>query len=117
MAAADNNSNRFVPIYKVMKDKGLIDKMMFTLCLGTNGGYFQIGGYDGTGFIEDQPTWVPMVSRNSDFYVTLKGMKMNNHEMKGMPQSYRMMIDSGTTFSYFPRPLYDMVETHFRWFC
>jgi hypothetical protein len=50
-ASSDDNSNKFVPIYKVMYEKGLIDKMMFTLCLGRNGGYFQIGGFDGTGFI------------------------------------------------------------------
>jgi hypothetical protein len=85
MAGHGSNSNKFEPIYIVMKNRGLIDKLMFTLCLGTNGGYFQIGGFDGTGFIEAEPTWVPMVSRNSDFFVTLKGMMINNHEMKGFP--------------------------------
>jgi len=28
-----------------------------------------------------------------------------------------MMIDSGTTFSYFPRGVWDLIEAHFRWFC
>ena len=27
------------------------------------------------------------------------------------------MIDSGTTFTYFPRPLFNLIETHFKWFC
>lgn len=42
---------------------------------------------------------------------------MNNHYMKGSDNSYTMMIDSGTTFSYFPEPVYDLIETHFKWFC
>jgi len=100
-----------------MHDDGLIDRVMFTLCLGRNGGYFQIGGFDGTGFIEAEPTWVTMLSRNSDFLVTLNGMSMNNHYIVGSNESYRMMIDSGTTFTYFPRPLYNLIESHFKWFC
>jgi hypothetical protein len=33
---------------------------MFSLCLGKNGGYFQIGGYDGTNHLEDVE-WVPLM--------------------------------------------------------
>jgi hypothetical protein len=40
MSTPYGNSNKFVPIYKVMYDDGLIEKLMFTLCLGKNGGYF-----------------------------------------------------------------------------
>jgi hypothetical protein len=39
-----------VPIYRAMKEQGLIDKKMFTMCLGMNGGYLQLGGYDRQGF-------------------------------------------------------------------
>lgn len=117
MAMSGGNSNKFVPIYKVMYDDGLIEKLMFTLCLGRNGGYFQIGGFDGTGFLETEPAWVPIIDRNSDFIVKLKGVSMNNHFIKGSDSGYRMMIDSGTTFTYFPRPLFNLLETHFEWFC
>jgi hypothetical protein len=44
-------------------------------------------------------------------------MSLNNHVMKGTQNNYRMMIDSGTTFSYFPRPLFDLIKVHFQWFC
>lgn len=40
MAISGSNSNKFTPIYKVMHEKGLIERLMFTLCLGKNGGYF-----------------------------------------------------------------------------
>ena len=35
------------PIFEVMKDEGLVESKMFAICLGKNGGYLQIGGYDG----------------------------------------------------------------------
>jgi hypothetical protein len=58
-----------------------------------------------------------MLERHSDFLLTLKGVSMNNHFMQGSNQSYRVMIDSGTTFSYFPTELFKLIETHFKWFC
>ena len=117
MSTPYGNSNKFVPIYKVMYDDGLIEKLMFTLCLGKNGGYFQMGGFDGTGFLETEPAWVQINDRNADFIINLKGISMNNHFIKGSDSNFKMMIDSGTTFTYFPRQLFNLLETHFRWFC
>ena len=38
--------------------------------------------------------------------------------MKGTEDSkYTMMIDSGTTFTYLPRTLFNLIQTHFKWFC
>lgn len=48
------NLNRFEPIYDVMHEQGIIEKRQFSMCLGKNGGYFQIGGYDKTGHIPRQ---------------------------------------------------------------
>lgn len=39
------------PIFEQMADKGVIDQKTFTLCLGKNGGYFQVGGFDLQGVI------------------------------------------------------------------
>jgi hypothetical protein len=75
-----------------------------------------MGGFDGTGFLESQPAWVPILNRNSDFLVTLKHLSMNNHIIKGTDKNYSVMIDSGTTFSYFPKQLFDLLESHFKWF-
>ena len=59
---------------------------MFSMCLGKNGGYFQMGGYDKTGHIgkdekERDPKWVKLLYRNTDFKVPLRGMKINNIDM------------------------------------
>lgn len=110
-AISSENMNKFVPIYKVMFEQKLIEKLMFTLCLGTNGGYFQLGGFDGTGFLEKEPAWIPILNKNSDFVVRLNSVYMNNHLMKGSEGNrYTMMIDSGTTFTYLPRNLWQIIQ-------
>lgn len=53
MARSPGTNNLFTPLYEVMFTEGLTEKKMFSLCLGKNGGYAQIGGYDGQGHLED----------------------------------------------------------------
>ena len=53
-------SHHMKPIFDVMKDNHLIEKRQFTLCLGKDGGYFQIGGHDGTRMLEEIQ-WVPLL--------------------------------------------------------
>jgi hypothetical protein len=48
MTRAATASTHMRPIFDVMFEQKLIEKKMFTLCLGKDGGYFQIGGYDST---------------------------------------------------------------------
>ena len=47
-----------------MKEQGIIEKRTFSMCLGKNGGYFQMGGYDKTGHLDDEAnsdvTWMLM---------------------------------------------------------
>lgn len=43
-----------------MFEQKLIEKRMFSICLGKNGGYSQIGGFDGQGHLE-KVTWIPML--------------------------------------------------------
>lgn len=56
----------FEPIYNVMHREGIIDERVFSLCLGKNGGYAQIGGYDGQGHIiaNEDIIWVPLISQS-----------------------------------------------------
>jgi Eukaryotic aspartyl protease len=46
MTRAASTSPHMRPIFDVMYEQKIIEKRMFSLCLGKNGGYFQIGGYD-----------------------------------------------------------------------
>lgn len=52
MARGGGSSNLFTPIYDVLYNAGLIEKRVFSLCMGKNGGYFQLGGSTGLGNLE-----------------------------------------------------------------
>ena len=92
------------------------------MCLGKNGGYFQIGGYDKTGHLGESEAdkelhWIKMLNRNDDFKVPLRGLMMNNHKMKGSSSQKVAFVDSGTTFTYLNLANYNAIKTHFEWFC
>lgn len=82
---------------------------MFGLCLGKNGGYFQIGGYDKQSFIDQDLQWTPLQRRHADFKISLDGMMMNNHYMAGSEKSLVGFVDSGTTFTYINTALYNII--------
>ena len=89
---------------------------MFTMCLGKNGGYIQIGGHDATGRLVDDITWIPL-HVGEDFKTNMVGMKINNHFIKDSEKFKLGFIDSGTTFTYFPKQLFSMIRLHFNVFC
>lgn len=113
---ASQNLNKFEPIYDVMYEQKIIEKRMFSMCLGKDGGYIQIGGYDGTAHLEDVK-WMKTLYKNNDYKVPLRGITMNNHVMKGTDSQRIAFIDSGTTFTYINTANYNAIKLHFEWFC
>jgi hypothetical protein len=69
------------PIFDVMKEKGVIEKRMFSICLGKDGGYFQLGGYDGRSHLSEVQ-WAPLLNYGN-YKVNVVGISMNNHYMAG----------------------------------
>ena len=84
---------------------------MFSICLGKNGGYSQIGGYDCQGHLENV-TWISMLE-NSDFKINLAGFSVNDHFVQESDQFKVGFIDTGTTFAYFPSKLLDQIRERF----
>ena len=113
------NLNRFEPIYEAMFEQKLIEKRQFSMCLGKNGGYFQIGGHDKTGYIEarSEDKWIKLLYRNNHFKVPLRGIMMNNHDMIDTQSQSIAFIDSGTTFTYVNTKNFNAIKRHFEWFC
>ncbi|CDW82204.1 aspartic protease pm5 [Stylonychia lemnae] len=103
------------PIFQAMHEKHLIEKQLFTLCLGKNGGYFQIGGYDKQSHISEIQ-WIPLLNKGG-YEVQANGISINNHFIAGSDEYKTAFIDSGTTFTYFPPTLYEAVVYHMKWFC
>lgn len=51
------------------------------------------------------------------YRVELDGISMNNHVMDGSKEFSVGFIDSGTTFTYLPYKMWNMLVQHFDWFC
>ena len=47
----------------------------------------------------------------------LSGVSMNDHFLQGSDQVKQAFVDSGTTFSYLPRRIWDSLMFHFDYFC
>ena len=73
-------------IYDAMYKAKIIKKRQFAICLGKDGGYMQIGGYDKWQHIGDteedkELKWMKLLNKNTAFRVPLRGLMMNNHMM------------------------------------
>jgi hypothetical protein len=87
------------------------------MCLGKNGGYLQIGGFDGKGHLDKDIQWTRLKDSHN-FLVSLHGISMNDHLMQGSDLYTEGFIDSGSTFAYFPKALFTSIKQHFeQWFC
>lgn len=90
------------PIFDVMYEQHLIEHKIFSLCLGKDGGYFQLGGFDSTRHLSKNVSWIPLVKEYHAYTIQLKGIKMNGHMMGNTHIFTAGIIDSGTTFTYVP---------------
>jgi hypothetical protein len=105
------------PIFWAMYDAEIVNRVMFNLCLGTNGGYFQIGGYNEDNHLESVQ-WFNMIRTTGTSYrFNIEGVSMNNHPIKGSHNWDVGFLDSGTTFSYLPHDMWDSLMFHFDFFC
>ena len=100
-----------------MYDAEIVNRVMFNLCLGKNGGYFQVGGYNEDNHLEPVQ-WFNMIRTTGTSYrFNIEGVSMNNHPIKGSHNWDVGFLDSGTTFSYLPHDMWDSFMFHFDYFC
>ena len=105
------------PIYESMYDSGIVDKKMFNLCLGKNGGYFQIGGYSEDRHLEDVQWYKFTKNSGSNYKIALYGVKVGDHFVENSQQWSIGFVDSGTTFSYIPIKMFDALNKEMDRYC
>ena len=52
-----------------------------------------------------------------NYNIELKGLSINSHFIAESEQFNVALVDSGTTFTYIPSGLFDLIDKHFEWFC
>lgn len=78
---------------------------------------FGIGGYNTDNHLEPVK-WLAMLDQTTTNYkFSLSGISMNNHALQGSTKWRIGFVDSGTTFSYLPKDLWDSLVFHFNDFC
>jgi hypothetical protein len=80
---------------------------LFSLCFGTDGGYFALGGINHTFHLEDKIKYIDMIPH--EFYkFNMVSFNIGNDEFN-VKEEYLNIIDSGTTVSYMPKQLFQQV--------
>lgn len=108
---------------------------LFSLCAGEHGGELSVGGYNPALHVKsraalgsawkwrlrssanalpkliDDVVWVPLASDSS---YSLAATRLLDHELRVIAQGNfgETLVDSGTTYSYFPPDLYDRIERY-----
>ena len=59
-----------IPIFESLYDAKLIEKKIFALCLGKDGGSFQIGGVNEELHLDKAISWMPLKNTN-DYKIDL----------------------------------------------
>ena len=109
-----NNEYNFATI---MNKVGAINSNIFGLCLAPMGGYFTMGKINTT-FHKEKITYINM-EKNSLFYnVNMQGIYVSGGKINNFHKSkYSMIIDSGTTISYFPYDIFNSIVDSIKSIC
>ncbi len=92
-------------LIRELYDNKLIKHNLFSLCLGSNAGYFSVGKINKT--FHNVNSSIVYLNRNPNnfFYsVDLNKIYLNGSEIN---TNYNTILDSGTTYSLFPQEIYD----------
>ena len=64
-----------------------------------------------------QVHWYKDLRIGSSYMFELQGVSMNDHFLAGSENVKQAFVDSGTTFSYIPKRMWDSLMFHFDYFC
>lgn len=92
-------------LHDLFVDKQHIDTRIFSLCLAEWGGHLSVGGFAPQFHLDgSQIQWIPLLP--SEYYsVSVTGLSMGNLSLASGVFG-TTIVDSGTTFTYFPTQVY-----------
>lgn len=95
----------------LFKDKAHVNTAVFAICLGEWGGELSVGGYD-TRYtaLGSRMQWLPL--HHAGYYgVDLRSIRFDTHVVANSEEfTGRTVVDSGTTFTYFPAKVFETLR-------
>merc|ERR1719171_2783793 len=115
MGMAPGKASRPTILEDLFGDRGHVNTAVFSMCLAEWGGRLTVGGYNSSyhersGNKSSQNTsdivWVPM-QLGSYYHVALERVEVNGQIVAASKVALgRTIVDSGTTYTYFPSRVY-----------
>lgn len=107
----NNNDNSFSSL---LFNSKVINKNIFSLCFGLEGGYMSLGEIDTTYHASKTINYVPLI-KNSNFVININSFLIGNKEKIG--NNIVGMIDTGSPITYLPKNINNKLFDEFTKFC
>ena len=107
----NNEGGSFISILYNLK---IINKNIFSLCFGQEGGYMSIGEIDTPYHYSKEINYVELLN-STNYLILINGIKVGNNKI--IRTNIVGDIDSGSTLTYFPKKLYNSVKQDFEMLC
>jgi len=129
-----SNGSRPTFLQDLFRDKQHVDSAIFSICLATWGGRLTVGGYDSSYHIHngmevkrhcshrnpclnDGTQWTRMHAAQY-YFVFPEGMTLGGKPIAASATAFGVtIIDSGTTYTYFPGQVFRALVSELRAFC
>ena len=108
----NNDKGSFINVLRKLK---IIDKDIFSLCFGPEGGYMALGEIDTKFHLENDIKYIPLVNTSNNYLFYIDGILVGNTKVH--KTSINANIDTGSTLSYFPKTLYNNIYAQFTKLC
>ena len=99
----------------ILKELKIIDKNIFSLCFGPEGGYMSLGEIDSKFHLGKTIRFLPLVNSTNNYLFYIYGILIGNNKVQ--KNILTANIDTGSKFSYFPKILYKNFYAQFRQLC
>ena len=112
MGLGKPNSYEPVSLPTAAFQQGVVDRHLFALCLGHNGGFFSIGGFNSSS-LQQQPVFLNY-SGGSLYMLQLTQIELWDTEISA---DYYAIVDSGTTLVQMPEKPFNSLKSALQDFC
>ena len=108
----NNDKGSFINILYNLK---IVNRNLFSLCFGLEGGYMSLGEIDKTYHKSKKINYVPFSSSNNYYSINILGIKVGTN--KKQTTKYIAHIDTTSPFSYIPKNLFITVYNQITELC